>query len=64
MAAANPLFGRYDKSKSLKYNIDMSATIMSRFDLFFVVVDECNEFVDFALASHITNLHKNREEYC
>ncbi len=40
LAAANPIFGRYDKSKSLKYNVNMSAPIMSRFDLFFVVLDE------------------------
>ncbi len=40
LAAANPLFGRYDKSRSLKFNVNMSAPIMSRFDLFFVVLDE------------------------
>lgn len=39
LAAANPIFGRYDKSKSLKNNINLSAPIMSRFDLFFVVCD-------------------------
>jgi DNA replication licensing factor MCM6 len=39
LAAANPIFGRYDKAKSLKNNINLSAPIMSRFDLFFVVCD-------------------------
>ena len=39
LAAANPLFGRYDKSKALKYNINISPPIMSRFDLFFVICD-------------------------
>ena len=39
LAAANPLMGRYDKSKSLKHNLNISAPIMSRFDLFFVVCD-------------------------
>ena len=57
LAAANPLFGRYDKSKSLKYNLDMSAPIMSRFDLFFVILDECNEFADEKIARYIVNLH-------
>jgi DNA replication licensing factor MCM6 len=33
----------------------------SRFDLFFVVLDECNELSDLNLASHIVNLHVNRE---
>lgn len=43
LAAANPIGGHYDRSKSLKQNINLSAPIMSRFDLFFILVDECNE---------------------
>lgn len=43
LAAANPVSGRYDRSRSLKQNLNMTAPIMSRFDLFFVLVDECNE---------------------
>lgn len=43
LAAANPVGGRYDRSKPLRQNIAMSAPIMSRFDLFFILVDECNE---------------------
>lgn len=43
LAAANPKFGRYDKSKSLRSNLDISQPIMSRFDLFFVVTDQCKE---------------------
>jgi DNA replication licensing factor MCM6 len=39
LAAANPLFGRYDKTKNLQKNINISAPIMSRFDLYFVVCD-------------------------
>eukprot|EP00743_Colponemidia_sp_Colp-15_P004628 GILK01004988.1.p1 GENE.GILK01004988.1~~GILK01004988.1.p1 ORF type:complete len:834 (+),score=187.07 GILK01004988.1:48-2504(+) len=59
LAAANPIYGRYDKSKSLKYNVDISAPIMSRFDLFFVIVDECDEITDYNIAEHIVNLHRN-----
>lgn len=62
LAAANPIFGRYDKSKSLRYNLDISAPILSRFDLFFVVLDECNEFVDHTIASHIVNLHRKKDQ--
>jgi DNA replication licensing factor MCM6 len=58
LAAANPVYGRYDKTKPLKMNIDISAPIMSRFDLFFVIVDECNEYVDYSIAQHIINLQK------
>lgn len=50
LAAANPIFGRYNKSKSLKHNINISAPIMSRFDLFFIICDEVNENADSHLA--------------
>jgi len=43
LAAANPINGRYDRAKSLAQNVQLSAPIMSRFDLFFILVDECNE---------------------
>lgn len=62
LAAANPIGGRYDRSKSLQQNIALSAPIMSRFDLFFVLVDECNEVVDYAIARKIVSLHSNAEE--
>lgn len=59
LAAANPINGRYDRSKSLTQNIMMSAPIMSRFDLFFILVDECNELVDYAIAKKVVDLHTN-----
>ena len=43
LAASNPIGGRYDPSKTLRGNIAMTAPIMSRFDLFFVVLDQCDE---------------------
>lgn len=57
LAAANPIGGRYDRTKSLRKNIALSAPIMSRFDLFFVLVDECNEVVDYSIARRIVDLH-------
>ncbi|XP_031621912.1 DNA replication licensing factor Mcm6, partial [Contarinia nasturtii] len=57
LAAANPINGRYDRSKSLQQNIQLSAPIMSRFDLFFILVDECNEITDYAIARKIIDLH-------
>eukprot|EP01022_Parablepharisma_sp_SALTPOND_P031329 TRINITY_DN795_c0_g1_i1.p2 TRINITY_DN795_c0_g1~~TRINITY_DN795_c0_g1_i1.p2 ORF type:complete len:490 (-),score=73.42 TRINITY_DN795_c0_g1_i1:3099-4568(-) len=62
LAAANPVLGRYDKSKSLKYNVNISAPIMSRFDLFFVIIDERSEETDEAIARHIVNLHRRKDE--
>jgi hypothetical protein len=35
---------------------------MSRFDLFYVVLDECDEVVDFNIARHIVNLHQVCEQ--
>merc|ERR1712203_1128607 len=62
LAAANPIGGRYDRTKSLKQNIQMSAPIMSRFDLFFILVDDCNEVTDYAIARRIIDLHTKLEE--
>ena len=61
LAAANPLFGRYDKSKSLKHNLNISPPLMSRFDLFFVVCDETNDGADAHLSQFIINMHRNKE---
>jgi DNA replicative helicase MCM subunit Mcm2 (Cdc46/Mcm family) len=58
LAAANPLHGRYDRAKTLKQNVDISAPILSRFDLFFVVLDECDDVIDYNIARHIVDLHQ------
>lgn len=62
LAAANPVGGRYDRSKSLKQNVNLTAPIMSRFDLFFILVDDCNEVTDYAIARRIVDLHSRVEE--
>ena len=62
LAAANPIGGRYDRKKTLRGNVAMTAPIMSRFDLFFVVLDECDEKVDLNIAKHIVNVHRFRDD--
>ena len=62
LAAANPVGGRYNRKTTLRANINMSAPIMSRFDLFFVILDECNEQIDRHLAQHIVAIHRDRDE--
>jgi Predicted ATPase involved in replication control, Cdc46/Mcm family len=62
LAAANPIYGRYDRTKTLKANVALSAPILSRFDLFFVVLDECNELTDYKVAKHILDVHRCLEE--
>ncbi|SCU88420.1 LANO_0D02058g1_1 [Lachancea nothofagi CBS 11611] len=62
LAAANPVSGRYNRKLTLRGNLNMTAPIMSRFDLFFVVLDDCNEKIDTELAAHIVDLHMKRDE--
>lgn len=62
LAAANPVGGRYNPKTTLRANLNFSAPIMSRFDLFFVIRDDPNETVDRNLADHIVNVHMNRDE--
>ena len=62
LAAANPVGGRYNRKLTLRGNLNMTAPIMSRFDLFFVVLDDCNEKIDTELAAHIVDLHMKRDE--
>lgn len=62
LAAANPVGGRYDPKTTLRANLNFSAPIMSRFDLFFVIRDEPNETVDRNLAEHIVDVHMNQDE--
>lgn len=58
LAAANPIHGRYDRSKTLRANVQLSAPILSRFDLFFVVLDECDDVADYNVAKHIVDVHR------
>lgn len=58
LAAANPIYGRYDRSKTLRANVQLSAPILSRFDLFFVVLDECDDVSDYNVAKHILDVHR------
>ncbi|KAJ2464308.1 MCM DNA helicase complex subunit mcm6, partial [Coemansia sp. RSA 2320] len=61
LAAANPVGGRYDRRLTLRQNVAMSAPIMSRFDLFFVILDDASETADYNAARHIVNLHQLRD---
>lgn len=57
LAAANPKGGRYDKRKSLRYNVSLSDAVMSRVDLFYVIVDEVDETNDRRIARRVINNH-------
>lgn len=57
LAAANPIYGRYDDLKSPGENIDFQTTILSRFDMIFIVKDDHNESRDMSIAQHVMNIH-------
>ncbi|ESN98474.1 hypothetical protein HELRODRAFT_113800 [Helobdella robusta] len=58
LAAANGIYGRWDDTKGSQ-NIDFMPTILSRFDMIFIVKDEHDEARDATIARHVMNLHVN-----
>ncbi|EEQ33901.1 minichromosome maintenance protein 5 [Microsporum canis] len=58
LAAANPVFGRYDDMKTAGENIDFQTTILSRFDMIFIVRDAHERGRDQNMAKHIISLHQ------
>ena len=57
LAAANPAFGRYLPNRNIAENIDLPVTILSRFDLIFILRDVPSEREDAALADHVLGFH-------
>jgi replicative DNA helicase Mcm len=53
IAAANPYSGRYDRYKTPTQNIRLPPSLLSRFDLIFVVVDKPNPADDAQMAEFI-----------
>jgi len=59
LAAANPVFGRYNPYKSPVENIDLPAALLSRFDLLFLLLDTVDADKDKNLAMHVCKVHGN-----
>lgn len=57
LAAANPLYGRYNTKISPVENINLPAALLSRFDLLFLILDKPNRDDDERLAQHVTHVH-------
>jgi replicative DNA helicase Mcm len=62
LAAGNPRYGRYIDNRPLIDNINLPVTILSRFDLIFVLKDQPSLEDDMLLAEHITSVHSSFEE--
>uniref|UniRef100_A0A3Q2G980 DNA replication licensing factor MCM5 n=1 Tax=Cyprinodon variegatus TaxID=28743 RepID=A0A3Q2G980_CYPVA len=56
LAAANSVFGRWDDTKG-EDNIDFMPTILSRFDMIFIIKDQHDHQRDMTLARHVMNVH-------
>ena len=62
IAAGNPKFGRYLTNRTLADNINLPVTILSRFDLIFILKDRPNPEEDRRVAHHILQVHKETEK--
>ncbi len=58
LAAANPILGRYNDYKTVVENINLPPTLLSRFDLIFLMLDKPDVEKDKALCQHILNIHR------
>lgn len=57
IAAGNPKFGRYMEDKLITDNINLPVTILSRFDLIYVLKDKPSSDIDEQFAEHVLNVH-------
>ncbi|KAJ7630534.1 MCM2/3/5 family-domain-containing protein [Roridomyces roridus] len=58
VAAANPIYGQYDIHKDPHKNIALPDSLLSRFDLLFIVTDDVEETRDRKIADHVLRLHR------
>ncbi|MGB6784919.1 MAG: minichromosome maintenance protein MCM, partial [Nitrosotalea sp.] len=58
LAAANPMYGKYDPFKNITENVNLPVPLLTRFDLIFVVRDIPSKERDTRIARHILNLHR------
>ncbi|XP_028112672.1 probable DNA helicase MCM8 [Camellia sinensis] len=63
LAAANPVGGHYNRAKTVNENLKMSAALLSRFDLVFILLDKPDELLDKRVSEHIMSLHAGPGEH-
>ncbi|KAJ2779566.1 MCM DNA helicase complex subunit [Coemansia interrupta] len=57
LAAANPVDSKWNRQLSIVENMNLPPTLVSRFDLVFIVLDTVDEAMDRRLARHIVGLY-------
>ncbi|XP_076873117.1 DNA replication licensing factor MCM3-like isoform X2 [Brachyhypopomus gauderio] len=60
LAAANPVYGRYDQYKTPMENIGLQDSLLSRFDLLFIVLDQMDADSDREISEHVLRMHRYR----
>lgn len=60
VAAANPVYGKYNKQKKPTENIGLPDSLLSRFDLLFIVLDNLNPTSDRDISDHVLRMHRYR----
>lgn len=61
IAAANPIYGQYDTHKDPHKNIALPDSLLSRFDLLFVVTDDIEDVRDRQVSEHVLRMHRYRQ---
>lgn len=61
LAAANPIYGRYNPRISPVENINLPAALLSRFDVLFLLLDTPTRDSDAQLAKHVTYVHMHNK---
>lgn len=62
LAAANPSESQWNKNKNIIDNVQLPHTLMSRFDLIFLILDPQDELFDRRLAKHLVSLYYATEQ--
>jgi replicative DNA helicase Mcm len=61
LGAANPKYGRFDMFGDISDQINMPPSLLSRFDLIFIMTDQPDQKRDLAIAEHILKAHSTGE---